>query len=467
MAPGLAADVPLPYASWAEFDLLAPPRQPKDAALAPAAAFVSNCNAANWRLQALDALAAAGLAFDSYGRCRHNVGDADGSDKRGFAADAFPNPEPQSPKPTTLNPPAVESFIVNPEFVNVDPLTVNTETLDLVPALKHSAIPEPLSTWPPPWSPLVEPAERTNKQQLIASPPRARPTGLAAAAAAQGYVTEKFYHSLEAGTVPVVLGAPDILDFAPSNNSVIVYRSLNDTRAVVEAITRLSKDENNMSIVGHLIKLPVYEKEVCGRGMLWPVSLVRFILSPSLFPPSSGACFASTVSQDAYWRMLEWKRTGPSDSFKAIADISAVHSTCRLCILLATRIQEREKLQLAPKRPCRCRESWAKGILYHVRVREHMRFSFRDFFVYLEGLTLRSFCAKVTRTFGAYTYQPIWHNVRPGALKSQGPLKVFRIYPAHATQKAALFGNASFRTSSQLRHYLEITPCPRLEVIFV
>eukprot|EP00850_Spirogloea_muscicola_P002797 SM000011S18975 [mRNA] locus=s11:154637:156615:- [translate_table: standard] len=328
MAPGLAADVPLPYASWAEFDLLAPPRRPKDAALAPAAAFVSNCDAANWRLQALDALAAAGLAFDSYGRCRHNVGDADGSDKHGV----------------------LSRYKFSLAFEN---------------------------------------------------------------SCEEGYVTEKFYHSLEAGAVPVVLGAPDILDFAPSNNSVIVYRSLNDTRPVVEAITRLSKDE------------------------------------------------------DAYWKMLEWKRTGPSDSFKAIADISAVHSTCRLCILLATCIQEREELQLSPKRPCRCRESWAKGILYHVRVRERMRFSFKDVFLYLEGLTLRSFCAKVVRTFGAYMYQPIWHNVRPNALKSQGPLKVFRVYPAYATQKAALFGNASFRTSSQLRQYLEITPCPRLEVIFV
>ena len=35
------------------------------------------------------------------------------------------------------------------------------------------------------------------------------------------YVTEKFWQSLVAGTVPVVVGAPNILNFAPTNDSIL------------------------------------------------------------------------------------------------------------------------------------------------------------------------------------------------------------------------------------------------------
>lgn len=48
------------------------------------------------------------------------------------------------------------------------------------------------------------------------------------------YVTEKFYHGLRMGAVPIVVGAPNVGDFAPSPNSFLRIGSLEDIPAVVE-----------------------------------------------------------------------------------------------------------------------------------------------------------------------------------------------------------------------------------------
>jgi glycoprotein 3-alpha-L-fucosyltransferase len=46
------------------------------------------------------------------------------------------------------------------------------------------------------------------------------------------YATEKFYHALEAGAVPVVIGAPNIQDFAPSPNSFLYLERFEDVSKV-------------------------------------------------------------------------------------------------------------------------------------------------------------------------------------------------------------------------------------------
>eukprot|EP01080_Neovahlkampfia_damariscottae_P003899 gene3899-7112_t len=103
---------------------------------------------------------------------------------------------------------------------------------------------------------------------------------------AKGYITEKYWQALVAGTVPVVLGAPDIRKYQPSPNSIIVV------------------DENtNLKDLAHfLTSLGNNEKE--------------------------------------YNKMLEWKRTGPTDQFLSIVDDSSVSYYCRLCIKLADSYQE-------------------------------------------------------------------------------------------------------------------------------
>lgn len=72
MTTSLSSDVPVGYFSWAEYDIMAPV-QPKTAD-AVAAAFISNCAARNFRLQALEALERANISIDSYGSCHHNKG---------------------------------------------------------------------------------------------------------------------------------------------------------------------------------------------------------------------------------------------------------------------------------------------------------------------------------------------------------------------------------------------------------
>ena len=78
--------------------------------------------------------------------------------------------------------------------------------------------------------------------------------------------------------------------------------------------------------------------------------------------------------------LCRWKLEGPSDSFKALVDMAAVHSSCRLCIFLATKVQEREEKKVEfQKRPCKC----TRGLetVYHVYVRERGRFEMVSIFL--------------------------------------------------------------------------------------
>ena len=70
MTTSLSSDVPVGYFSWAEYDIMAPLQPKTENALA--AAFISNCAARNFRLQALEALEKAGIKIDSYGGCHRN-----------------------------------------------------------------------------------------------------------------------------------------------------------------------------------------------------------------------------------------------------------------------------------------------------------------------------------------------------------------------------------------------------------
>ena len=69
MTTSLSSDVPVGYFSWAEYDIMAPPKSKTEKALA--AAFISNCGSRNFRLQALEALEQ-DMKIDSYGGCHRN-----------------------------------------------------------------------------------------------------------------------------------------------------------------------------------------------------------------------------------------------------------------------------------------------------------------------------------------------------------------------------------------------------------
>ena len=70
MTTSLSSDVPVGYFSWAEYDIMAPVQPKPERALA--AAFISNCDALNFRLKALEQLMKIGIPIDSYGACHRN-----------------------------------------------------------------------------------------------------------------------------------------------------------------------------------------------------------------------------------------------------------------------------------------------------------------------------------------------------------------------------------------------------------
>ncbi|KAG6509076.1 hypothetical protein ZIOFF_034467 [Zingiber officinale] len=237
MTTSLSSDVPVGYFSWAEYEIMAPVRPKTEEALA--AAFISNCGARNFRLQALEMLEELGIKIDSYGSCHRN---RDGD-------------------------------------VN------KVETLK---RYKFSLA-----------------FENSNEED---------------------YVTEKLFQSLVAGTVPVVIGAPNIQEFAPCPDCILHIKETKDVASVAKTMRSLASD--------HV----------------------------------------------AYNHTLRWKYEGPSDSFKALVDMATVHSSCRLCIHLATKIHEKEETSSSfQNRPCHC-TSKAETV-YHLFVRERGRFKMESIYM--------------------------------------------------------------------------------------
>ncbi|CAA0807529.1 Glycoprotein 3-alpha-L-fucosyltransferase A [Striga hermonthica] len=323
MTTSLSSDVPVGYFSWAEYDIMAPVKPKTEKALA--AAFISNCGARNFRLQALIALEKANITIDSYGACHRNH---DGS-------------------------------------------------VDKVEALKRYKFSLAF--------------ENSNEED---------------------YVTEKFFQSLVAGTIPVVIGAPNIQDFAPSPDSLLHIKEVKDVDSIAKTMKYLADNPK------------------------------------------------------AYNESLRWKYEGPSDSFKALVDMAAVHSSCRLCLYLATKIREKDE-QTTPqfkKRPCKCTRG--STTIYHIYVRERGRFEMESVFLRSDNLTLEALSSAVLLKFESLKHVPIWKTERPVSIRGGDGLKVYKLYPVGLTQRQALY-TFSFGGDSDFRHHIESNPCAKFEVIFV
>ncbi|XP_057527493.1 glycoprotein 3-alpha-L-fucosyltransferase A-like isoform X3 [Amaranthus tricolor] len=322
MTTSLSSDVPVGYFSWAEYDIMAPVQPKTEKALA--AAFISNCGARNFRLQALEGLEKSGIIIDSYGGCHRN---RDGR-------------------------------------------------VDKVETLKHYKFSLAF--------------ENSNEED---------------------YVTEKFFQSLVAGTIPVVVGAPNIQDFAPCTGSLLHIKEIEDIDSVAKTMKRLAENP------------------------------------------------------DAFNQSLRWKYHGPNDSFKALVDMAAVHSSCRLCIHLATRIREdEEKSPAFKKRPCKC--SRGSQTTYHVYVRERGRFDMVSIFLRSSNLTMKALESAVLKEFSRLRHVPIWKSERPESIKGRDELKIYKIYPLGLTQRQALY-TFKFDGDSDFKSHIEKNPCSKFEVMFV
>ncbi|KAJ8500677.1 hypothetical protein OPV22_011229 [Ensete ventricosum] len=322
MTTSLSSDVPVGYFSWAEYDIMTPMQPKNEEALA--AAFISNCGAQNFRLQALTMLEELGIKIDSYGGCHRN---RDG----------------------------------------------NVDKVETLKRYKFSLA-----------------FENSNEED---------------------YVTEKFFQSLVAGTVPVVIGAPNIQDFAPSPDSILHIKEISDIASVAKSIRYLA------------------------------------------------------TNSDAYNHALRWKHEGPSDSFKALLDMAAVHSSCRLCIHLATKIQEMEEKSAAFKnRTCSCTSNI--GTVYHLFVRERGRFKMESIYLRSGKLTLKALESAILAKFRSLNHTPIWKTERPTILRGGNDLKIHRVYPVGITQREALY-TFRFNKDAELEKHIKSNRCAKLEVIFV
>ncbi|XP_016441333.2 glycoprotein 3-alpha-L-fucosyltransferase A-like [Nicotiana tabacum] len=321
MTTSLSSDVPVGYFSWAEYDIMAPVQPKTENALA--AAFISNCGARNFRLQALEVLERANIKIDSFGSCHRN---RDG----------------------------------------------NVDKVETLKRYKFSFA-----------------FENSNEED---------------------YVTEKFFQSLVAGSVPVVIGAPNILDFAPSPNSLLHIKELKDAASVAKTMKYLAENPN------------------------------------------------------AYNESLRWKFEGPSDSFKALVDMAAVHSSCRLCIFLATSIREKEeKSPKFTKRPCKCTRG--SETVYHVYVRERGRFDMESVFLRSSNLSLEAFESAVLSKLKSLKHVPIWKEERPQILRGGDELKLYRVYPLGMTRQALY--TFRFKGDADFKNHIESHPCANFEAIFV
>lgn len=103
------------------------------------------------------------------------------------------------------------------------------------------------------------------------------------------YVTEKFFGSLAAGSVPLYIGAPNIKFFAPDTTDY-PYES--------DAVIRTKDFSDDPKQISKVLR-------------------------------------ALDSDLDLYKQLMTWKYNGYGDDYKALVDFSDVHSSCRSCIFIA------------------------------------------------------------------------------------------------------------------------------------
>lgn len=176
----------------------------------------------------------------------------------------------------------------------------------------------------------------------------------------------------------------------------------------------------------------------------------------------------------AYEEMLAWKQSGPQDSFLALVDLNAVHSSCRLCIRLADHARTLEEAEMQMP-PCKCARKAADPVVHHVMVRERSTFEFRDLFLADGELTVAALHVAMQTAFAGHV--PVWAAQRPDYIAQRrlsesgsmrgGELSIYRVYQVGRTQRAALYGGADLDSNEKVRQAVEQNACLRLEVILI
>ncbi|KAI3642976.1 hypothetical protein MP228_012531 [Amoeboaphelidium protococcarum] len=278
------------------------------------------------------------------------------------------------------------------------------------------------------------------------------------------YVTEKYLQAIVAGSVPIVIGANNIMDFDPIDETL--------TLKIDPDIDEQDQQDYAQILGGGLIRIPSLD------ALPKVVKLIQYLAG----------------NPDMYMQMIIFKQTGLGRKFAALVDMAVVHSECRLCIHLAT--QDSHKIitkslnsEQLSQTANQCRQNGQ--VQRRILIRERGRFYYHNLLVPTDSdnISVDEFYSKVLKLFGSLgaqstfykgvdvikttsqsvsdLYTPIWDGHRPDFFKSARNLKIHRIYPVDITQREALYGDQVIDTDSKVRRLIEQKGIVRLEVIFV
>jgi glycoprotein 3-alpha-L-fucosyltransferase len=222
------------------------------------------------------------------------------------------------------------------------------------------------------------------------------------------YVTEKFFQSLEAGVVPVYFGAPNIEDFEPAPNTILHIDDFASPEAVATEMKRLAND------------------------------------------------------RVAYMKMLEWKTTGLSDKFKALFDLNAVHSMCRLCLRTADDFAKQfgeTNGGVAPEHLSVPRDDF-----FHILVRERNAFYFYVVPLDESDLSIAGLHGAILQAFEGYV--PIFarHDKLVKLRDYKGKYGVHRVYPPYISVSDTMYGPQALKADADVA---ALKKGDKLEVIFL
>ena len=238
----------------------------------------------------------------------------------------------------------------------------------------------------------------------------------------EDYFTEKFFQTLQEGSIPVVIGPDNLAQFEPSPGSTLQIKTLADVQMVADRMRSLAQNKS------------------------------------------------------AYEKMLQWKQQGPSNQFKALVDLAVVHSTCRLCIHVADRIRAIEASRNQPE-TCICHRPQMDISIFRFYIRERGRFEFLD--AYLTLLDLKHFHESIWEAFDSLfqgDFRPIWADERneqgrrsPNKERNIPKFEIYHVYKHGKNQRDALFGGGETNIDSDFKvEQLFSNPdCVKLEVIFL
>jgi hypothetical protein len=138
----------------------------------------------------------------------------------------------------------------------------------------------------------------------------------------QDYVTEKVYHALEAGCVPIYLGAPNVDEYVPDANSIINYAQLKSPAALLAELERLAGNETayNEKLAWKQTSIhqmaPGFQRLYEQGKTRGQCRLCQLLLEHRASPKTYTMCYANT----------SWRNAADSAVAKVMADLEKLPS---------------------------------------------------------------------------------------------------------------------------------------------